>query len=500
MKTKPFLWALVVFLLPSLALAAGTAVVVAVLDTGMDISHPAFSGKIYTNPGEIAGDLLDNDANGLVDDVHGWDFDQGDNTPAGSSGAGAHGTQTAGRVAQGALDAPLFILPIQVGPGPFLWLDAILDGIGYAVAQGARIISMSFGTSSNLQVVREAVEQAAAQGVLLVASAGNGGSTALSYPAAYPQVTSVAASDAAGHKAWFSTYGTTVDLTAPGEDVVTPTWGGGTAVVDGTSFSAPYVAGVMARILAAMPGLTPIQVMEKLLEFVKDVDALNPLYTGLLGRGLVDEEVAQNVADGLPLEEDPDPPPPPPEDDRTRLERELQEAREELALLEQELETAEQELADARQAAAQADSDYRLASQTMKAAQKNYDAAKKAYRRNGGEELRRKMEEALRILQEAQRLKQEALDRLRAAQQAVTAARDRRDGLEDQIAATLERIADLERQLANLALSADTAQQVMSMQRVLQELSRPAVPAGLRAREVPDLSLPEAGSLRGRES
>lgn len=281
----------------------GSQVIVAVIDTGIDFSHPAFSGHLYSNPGEIPGDGIDNDGNGYVDDDRGWDFYSGDNDPSGSSGNGAHGTQTAGRVLQGATDALVSILPLRVGPGPSLSLSAIVEAIDYAIRMGARVINMSFGTTSSVRSLQDAIKQAASQPVLLVASAGNSSDTQKNYPAAYSSVISVAATNAAGQKTSWSTYGSTVDFSAPGENVTTPTWGGGTASVSGTSFSAPFVAGVLARILSALPDLTPRKALEKLRSFAKDIDALNPTKSlrGKLGDGFVDEEVAQNVADATPL-------------------------------------------------------------------------------------------------------------------------------------------------------------------------------------------------------
>jgi len=246
----------------STSLTAGdpsSRIVVAVLDTGLDMTHPAFSGSIYTNPGEIPGNGIDDDKNGFVDDVHGWDFYDWDNQPAGEPGFGDHGTLVAGRVLQGASNIGISILPLRVGPGPWLDLGAIVAALDYAVAQGARVINMSFGAGIPFQVLTEAIARAAEKGVLLVAAAGNNGSDLPSYPAAYPVVVSVAATDAWGKKASWSNYGSTVDFSAPGENVTTTAFGGGTTTVSGTSFAAPFVAGVLARILAALPNLTPGQ-------------------------------------------------------------------------------------------------------------------------------------------------------------------------------------------------------------------------------------------------
>ena len=284
-------------------IASGTPVIVAVIDTDIDYSHSAFSGSLYSNPGEIAGDGIDNDSNGYVDDTRGYDFFNHDNDASGSSGAGAHGTQVAGRVLAGALDTAVSILPLRVGPGPSLSLASVVEAIDYATRMGARVINMSFGTTTNVASLQEAVSFAASHNVLLVAAAGNGGDTQNNYPAAYDEVISVAATNAAGQKSSFSTYGKTVDFSAPGENVSAPTWGGGTTTVNGTSFSSPFVAGVLAQLVSAFPDLSAKKLLKKLKSFVKKIDSLNiKAYRGKLGDGFIDEEVAEDVADATSLD------------------------------------------------------------------------------------------------------------------------------------------------------------------------------------------------------
>lgn len=475
--------------------AAGAGVIVAVIDTGIDFTHSVFTGKLYSNPGEIAGDGIDNDSNGLVDDVRGWDFFSGDNNPTGGAGGSAHGTQVAGRVLQGALDAAVKILPLRVGVGPSLSLAAILEAVEYAVAQGAHIINMSFGSSSPLPSLEEALEHAHEAGVLLIASAGNGNSSVASYPAVYSQVVSVAASDSSGAKASFSSYGSTVDFTAPGEDVSTPTFGGGNATVDGTSFAAPYLAGVAARVLSALPDLTQAQVLDQIASFAKDVDELNPGFEGLLGRGLVDEEVAEDLADALPLEEEE------PDEERERLEQELEEARAELEQLEEDLAAAEVAYDAAQDATDQAEEDYALAKKNVKSAQKEFDGARKAYNNAGPstppaqkEQLRQQMEDAEAALEEAKQLRDEALDRLRAAQAAESAAKQQVRQLKKQVGKAEDKVADLEQELASLStFRAETEQLIQQLQAIDAALSA-GLPEGLSARSVSELALPEVGS------
>ncbi len=327
---------------------AGNRVVVAVIDTGMDLSHPAFSGRLWVNAGEVPNDGLDNDGNGYVDDVHGADTYEADGNPTGGPGDGAHGTMVAGRVLQGALDAGAAIMSLRTGPGPWLSLSAIVAAIDYAVANGAHVINMSFGSRFFSLAMYEAVRRAAEHGVLLVAAAGNEGRRLNSYPAAHPQVVSVAATDSFGRKTWWSNYGRTVDFSAPGDQVLTTNWGGGTARMSGTSFSSPFVAGVAARILAAEPGTAPSGVIERLRSFAEDIYPLNPWFLrGLLGQGWVDEEVAGRVAQALPLE-----PILPPEDrpeDEAALQGEISRNQEEVRRLQSDLSAAEREWASKKE-------------------------------------------------------------------------------------------------------------------------------------------------------
>ena len=494
---------------PSVGTAAASSIVVAVIDTGVDMTHSALSGSIYTNSHEIAGDGIDNDGNGYVDDIHGWDFYNGDSDPSGGPGDGAHGTMVSGRVLQGARDAGVSILPLQVGPGPWLDLGAIVEAIDYAVRQGARVINMSFGASFPYQVLTDAIQHAVQQGVLLVAAAGNSGSMLPSYPAAYAGVVSVATSNNAGQKTWWYNYGGTVDFTAPGENVTTTNWGGGTVSVSGTSFSSPFVAGVLARILAALPALTPDQAVQKLRGFVKDVYALNnPFYRGKLGYGLVDDEVARQVAEAFPP--DGSGVVQPPQQDpglRARLESELALARQEVARLQSELSAAEQKLTGAQQATAAAQQAIRQADDSVSKAWKELiDSWQAWYRSFFGspaerEALRIRREQAWDRLYKAMAERRDAQARLRVAQTEEIKARDLRSSLAAQLKAAQTKVSELERRLAQLSISALSRPQGAAhrseIERLLQQLQaiagglgRGGLPDGIQ--EVPDLVLPDS--------
>ena len=486
--------------------AAASGILVAVIDTGVDTNHSALSGSIYTHTREIAGDGIDNDGNGYVDDVHGWNFYDWNNDANGGPGDGAHGTMVAGRVLQGAQGAGVSILPLRVGPGPWLDLADIVSAIDYAVSQGARVINMSFGASFPYQVLTEAIQRAAQQGVLLVAAAGNSGSILPSYPAAYPGVVSVAASNAAGQKTWWSNYGGTVDFTAPGENVATTTWGGGTAVVSGTSFSSPFVAGVLARIWAALPNLTPAQVIDKLRSFSKDIYALNnPFFRGLLGLGWVDDGVAKNVSDALPLDGSGTQPPQPDPNQKAKLQAELDKARQEVVRLQGELSVAEQALSAAGQAVKDANAVVKQADEKVNQAWKDLISSWQAWYRSFFSStpaeraaLGRKREEAWDKLFKAMADRREALAKLRIAQAQEIQARTRRNDLAGQLKLAQQRVQDLERRLAQLSVPvrgqvqstahrAEIEQLLQKLHAITDFLGQGALPEGLSAREVPDL-------------
>lgn len=474
----------------------GSSVVVAVIDTGMDLRHSAFADRLYVNAGEIAGDGIDNDHNGYVDDVNGYDFYgnglRGDGDPTGASGSGAHGTMVAGRVLQGASDSGVSILSLRVGPGPDLYVSAIVEAVSYAVAQGARVINMSFGGGFT-QSLADAVQYAVQRGVLVVAAAGNSGWSLPSYPAALPGVISVAASDATGQKASWSNYGGTVDFTAPGQSVTTTTFGGGIAQVSGTSFSAPFLAGVAARILAALPQLTPAQVIDKLRSFAKDVYALNPaFYRGLLGAGLIDNEVATRVANALPISPAL-PPDPPSADQRAQWEAELVSARQEAQRLEGELAAADQALSLPQQKVAAVNQQVTAAERAVQAGWKELLDSWKAWYRSGfagptnpieRETLRQKIQQGWDKLFKAFADRRDAQARLRAAIAEETQARIQRSDIAARLQTVRGRVDELTRRLAEWAApqtQAQTHSMVHQLQGVLQRLQADPIPPGIFA-------------------
>lgn len=220
--------------------------------------------------------LKDDDGNGKVDDWRGWDFSDWDNSvqagevdPAGSGTE--HGTMTAGMlgatgnngVGIAGINWHTSILPLQAlddeGYGNSITVG---EAVYYAVDQGTDIISISLGTNGDDPYLRNAILYAMAHDVIVVAAAGNDGCNCLSYPANYPEVVAVGASDSSGQVASFSSYGSNLDITAPGEDMTLPVWtsGNGTSAyvsgAAGTSFSTPFVAGLLGLMKSYQPDAT----------------------------------------------------------------------------------------------------------------------------------------------------------------------------------------------------------------------------------------------------
>jgi subtilisin family serine protease len=251
-------------------LVGDSGCVVAVIDSGVDYNHPDLAANVWENADEIADNGLDDDGNGFVDDVRGWDFAYGDNDPFDGKG---HGTHVAGTIA-GAGNNGIGVVGVSwnVRVMPVKFLDdngsgltsAAIEAIEYAVANGARISNNSWGGGGYSQALYDALVAAREQGHLFVAAAGNGGSDYYGdntditpfYPASYglDNIIAVAAINSADAKPTFSNYGaSSVDLGAPGVGVLSTYPGERYAYADGTSMAAPHVSGVAALVSALHP-------------------------------------------------------------------------------------------------------------------------------------------------------------------------------------------------------------------------------------------------------
>jgi hypothetical protein len=275
----------------------GAGVIVALIDTGIDRNHPDIRDHIWTDPGEIADDNIDNDNDGLVDDAHGWNFfdstkntiELRGNTPTSIAG---HGTFIAGLIALIAPEAK--IMPIRAfSPDGVSDAFSVAQGIKYAVDHGARVINLSFGSTEDSPVLHDAVTYAQQRGVLLIAAAGNenkGNDVAPQFPANWSlEVMGVAAIDDNNRKADFSNFGSNVSVSAPGVNLVSifpeldnaPDY----AMWSGTSFAAPLASAGAALILE---GDSRRNAREAIEATATGIDDSNPGLAGKLGRGRID--------------------------------------------------------------------------------------------------------------------------------------------------------------------------------------------------------------------
>lgn len=253
----------------------GEGTLVAVLDTGVDYQHPDLDDNIWTNPGEVAGDGIDNDGNGFVDDIHGWDFAYRDNNPMDYNGHGTHvaGTIAAERNGIGttgiAYDAT--ILPVKVlnnsGSGSF---TAIARGIRYAVDAGADVINLSLGGGLT-RTVMNAIEHAWENDVLVVAASGNDSASRPGAPAILssilPNTLSVGSHDQRDNRSSFSNQvgdSRSVQIDAPGSRVASTHLNDGYRYLNGTSMATPHVAGVAALAVSANDEISAVELRELL--------------------------------------------------------------------------------------------------------------------------------------------------------------------------------------------------------------------------------------------
>ncbi len=277
------------------------SVVVGVIDTGIDYWHEDLFPNIYVNKMEDqnnnnqldAADLngIDDDGNGFVDDVIGWDFTDRQGFPFDSTGGdyltwdnnpmddNGHGTNVAGIIAAKSNNligisgvAPkVKILNLRAfdptGNGEE---DDVAAAILYAIKQKVKVINMSFGDASFSKVLRDVINYAYSQGIILIASAGNDGLDTPHYPSSYSEVLSVGASTKEDYVAGFSNYGSTVDLIAPGSEVFTTAIGNGYTSIGGTSAAAPFVSAA-AALIKSVKDFTPDEVYQILKSTCDDI-------------------------------------------------------------------------------------------------------------------------------------------------------------------------------------------------------------------------------------
>lgn len=240
----------------------GSGVIVAVLDSGVDLPHPDLNGQL------VAGTNIVSPGNEPQDD-----------TGHGTMVAGIIAAKTDNAVGVAGLAPQAKIMPVKIFDGSGNTTDTnIVNGITWAVNNGANVINMSFGSLGHVNsAVRDTIEWAFGQGVILVAGAGNENSSTNEYPAAYPQVISVGATDSNDNRAAFSNYGSTISVVAPGVDIYSTTWMSNAnpnstySYDSGTSFSCPQVAAAAALLKSKYPAITPGQAKYVIEKTARDI-------------------------------------------------------------------------------------------------------------------------------------------------------------------------------------------------------------------------------------
>jgi len=282
------------------------SVVVAIIDTGVDLDHPDLLANLWVNLGEIAGNGLDDDGNGYVDDIHGYDFVNDDGDPNDDNNHGTHVAGTIAAVADTvgvvgvAPNTKIMALKFLDDKGSGFVSDAVL-ALTYAVNNGAQISNNSWGGGDAEAAMSTMLDTAEVANHLFVAAAGNEANdndANPTYPASYSQanVLTVASNQSDGALSSFSNYGaTSVDVVAPGSGILSSVVGGGYATFSGTSMAAPHVAGVAALMSAVDSNITYASIKQ----FLIDTATVDPrLTTVAVSGGVINAAAAVTAASG----------------------------------------------------------------------------------------------------------------------------------------------------------------------------------------------------------
>jgi subtilisin family serine protease len=281
--------------------------IIGILDSGTDLSHPDLVSQAWVNAGEIAGNGVDDDGNGYIDDINGWDFGDDDSDPLPQQlidwtigvDVGWHGTHVGGiaaatanngiGIAGAAYNCSVMSLKVSNTAGE-IWTDAIAEAMMYSGAMGVSVLNVSLGVAEGEGIsgfFHALVDDVMAANVVCVAAAGNSGLEAASYPAASIGCISVGGTDNTNARAPFSSYGSTVDVAAPGASIFSTIatnyvydeidellfamfflYDGVNPYMysDGTSMASPVVAGTAALVRSRFPAMTPAEVRQHLID------------------------------------------------------------------------------------------------------------------------------------------------------------------------------------------------------------------------------------------
>ena len=271
----------------------GTAdVIIADVGSGLDTRHPDLAGQLWVNAGEVPGNGLDDDGNGYIDDVHGWNVLDDNADLSDSTG---HSTMVAGII----VAAPnnqvgvvgvcwgcrLMVVKVTQADGLARYSD-IAAGVAYAAQNGADVINISLRGKNDSATLRWAIA-AASKTAVVVSSAGNDGDDAPVYPAAYDTTLAVTGTNSDDTKPDGANHGTWVDVSAPGHNILTTFVGGGYQCQSGTSLATPFVSGLAGLLRSQHPEWSPDTVRAQIVHTADDIDDLNPGHEGQLGSGRI---------------------------------------------------------------------------------------------------------------------------------------------------------------------------------------------------------------------
>lgn len=287
-----------------------SSIVIGIVDTGTDFTHEDLDGKVALNRNDPVNGV-DDDLDGFIDNYYGWDLSENNNNP--QADINGHGVRVAG-IAAAATNNEIGIagvgnkvrfLPVKTMDSEG-HLNTAWEGIVYAADHGANVIVCSWGGVVPTQFGKDIIDYATYdRNALIVAAAGNSGNMDIYYPASYPEVLSVAASNINDQKWSSSTYGHTIDLCAPGASIYATVLGNGYGSGNGTSFAAPSVGAVAAIIKYQRPHLSAMQIKQQLINSTYFLDTIpqNVIYAKKLGSGRLDAFAAltDTMISGLEL-------------------------------------------------------------------------------------------------------------------------------------------------------------------------------------------------------
>lgn len=274
--------------LPAWGITTGNKnIKIAVIDTGVDYTHPDLKDQMDVNSTELTGKPgVDDDGNGYIDDIYGFDFAYKDGDPQDGDGHGTHCAGVIGAAHNGIgvagvmADVKIVAIKFLNDGGSGEIIDAV-SAIDYAIKRGVHVMSNSWGGGKYLQSLSDAIASANDAGITFVAAAGNEANDndrMPSYPATYQlsNVISVGSYTSKGTKSNFSNYGQTkVHVTAPGSKVVSTFKNGDYKVLSGTSMATPHISGIIGLLISKEPNLTPAQIKERLISTSVKTSALN---------------------------------------------------------------------------------------------------------------------------------------------------------------------------------------------------------------------------------